>query len=285
MTTKNEKRAPVTDIKGLQEALNTHYGSKLVVDGLAGPKTMGLIEDTVLAGVKHTNWSDERKRIAAEQAIYKKAKITEEVVTVDGLVGPQTRYLRLVWAGEKIDRPADPEPKAPPKASEPVSVPATPSKAPAWPRQNESAMNAFFGARGTNQVKLELPFPMRIAWDLSKTIRSYDCHQKVRPHMLRIWTRTKEHYGYEELKRLRLDLYGGCLNVRKMRGGNAWSIHSWGCAQDVDPERNQLNWKRNAASLDNPEYNKFWEFVYDEGAISLGKERDYDWMHFQFAKL
>ena len=33
------------------------------------------------------------------------------------------------------------------------------------------------------------------------------------------------------------------------------------------------------------ESDKFWEFVYDEGAISLGKERNYDWMHLQFSRL
>lgn len=146
-------------------------------------------------------------------------------------------------------------------------------------------MSAFFGAKGTNQVKLDMPFPLRIAWDVEKQVRSYSCNQRVLVPMKRIWQRTLEHYGYEKIKQLRLDMFGGCLNVRQMRGGSAWSIHSWGCAYDVDPDRNQLKFKRASASLDGPEYIKFWEFVYDEGAISLGIERDYDWMHFQFARL
>ena len=70
-----------------------------------------------------------------------------------------------------------------------------------------------------------------------------------------------------------------------MRGGSSWSMHSWGIAVDIDPDRNQLNMNRKEATLAKPVYDKFWQFVYDEGAISLGIERDYDWMHFQFARL
>ena len=56
-------------------------------------------------------------------------------------------------------------------------------------------------------------------------------------------------------------------------------------AVDVDPDRNQLKFKRESASLDDPAYKPFWGFVYDEGAISLGIELNYDWMHWQFARL
>jgi hypothetical protein len=53
----------------------------------------------------------------------------------------------------------------------------------------------------------------------------------------------------------------------------------------MDPDHNPLKAHRAQATLDNPDYDPFWRFVYDEGAISLGRERDYDWMHFQFARL
>jgi hypothetical protein len=108
---------------------------------------------------------------------------------------------------------------------------------------------------------------------------------KVHDHLKRIWTRTLEHYGLEEIQRLRLNLFGGCLEVRKKRGGSGWSMHAYGIAWDVDPDRNALRMTRDDATLDGPEYDAFWQFVYDEGAISLGKERNFDWMHFQFARL
>lgn len=105
-------------------------------------------------------------------------------------------------------------------------------------------------------------------------------------HFQRIFEQTLAHCGIDEIRRLRLDMFSGLLNVRLMRGSTStWSIHSWGCAFDMDPERNQLNFHRAQATLDDPPYAKFWEFVYSEGAIGLGPERDCDWMHFQFARL
>lgn len=152
-----------------------------------------------------------------------------------------------------------------------------------WPRQSEC--HTFFGAVGTNQVECVVPYPMVIAWDHRQKVTRYSCHRFVKEPMERIWKKTLEHYGYEKIKELRLDQFGGCLNVRRMTGGSAWSMHSWGIAVDIDPENNEFRWSKNKASLARPEYEKFWEFVYQEGAISLGKERNFDWMHFQFARL
>lgn len=53
----------------------------------------------------------------------------------------------------------------------------------------------------------------------------------------------------------------------------------------MDPDRNGLNIPAPKAVLSGPEYAAFWQFVEAEGAVSLGRARDYDWMHFQFATL
>ena len=279
------------NVKELQAALGG-----LKVDGLPGKNTMAAVEKLLLTKLTARaieNWSETRLRLAAEQMLYARAGI--EVGEIDGLMGPSTRYARDVWTARQSGDAAKvkevetwrdaPQPPPPPGHDRPPASTGSRKPSTDWPRQNESSMNAFFGARGTNQVQWSSPFPFRIAWDLGKTVSAFACHRLVAPHMTKIWSRTLEHYGHDEIKRLRLDLFGGCLNVRKMRGGSAWSIHSWGCAMDVDPERNQLRWKRASASLDDPPYKAFWGFVYDEGAISLGIERDYDWMHFQFARL
>jgi hypothetical protein len=70
-----------------------------------------------------------------------------------------------------------------------------------------------------------------------------------------------------------------------MRGGSAWSIHSWGAAIDLDPDNNQLKWGKDRASFAKPVYNDFWKIVEAEGWVSLLKERNMDAMHIQAAKL
>lgn len=170
-----------------------------------------------------------------------------------------------------------PAPKPAPK------IVVAPKKTYSWPRQSEC--EDFYGEVGTSQVKCQLPFTMVLAWDTGTKLTSYSCHKLVKEPMERIWNRVYEHYGYDKIVDLRLHMFGGCLNVRKMRGGSSWSMHAWGIAVDIDPERNALHMNKNQASLSKSAYDKYWEFIYDEGAIGLGPERDFDWMHWQFAKL
>ena len=90
-------------------------------------------------------------------------------------------------------------------------------------------------------------------------------------------------YAFQEIQRLRLDLWGGCLNVRTMRGGTRYSLHSWGIAVDYDPERNRLKWGRDRAAFAQPEYDPWWRLWEEEGWVSLGRHRNFDWMHIQAA--
>lgn len=154
-----------------------------------------------------------------------------------------------------------------------------------WPKQGYTTMCNFYGPVGENQTSLELPYSMRLAWDKNVTVRKITCHQKCAKSFYSVFEKTLKHYGESEIKKLRLDLFGGCLNVRRMRNGSAYSIHSWGAAIDLDPDNNQLKWGRDKATLAKAVYDPFWKFVKEEGGTSLGKERNFDWMHFQFAYL
>ena len=158
-----------------------------------------------------------------------------------------------------------------------------------WPRQSQNDLNAFYGPAmetgNPNLTSLVLPYPMLIAWDTSKTVNKITCHKKVKDSIDRVLTQVLNEYSIEKIKILRLDYFGGCFNYRLMRGGTQLSTHSWGIALDFDPVNNQLKWGRDRASFARPEYIKWWECWEKEGWVSLGRQRNYDWMHVQAAKI
>ncbi len=73
--------------------------------------------------------------------------------------------------------------------------------------------------------------------------------------------------------------------IRRITVGEAYAMHSWGIAIDWDAANNQFRDTCASGKMDGAEY-KFWvDLWYAEGAINLGRERNYDPMHFQFARL
>jgi hypothetical protein len=152
-----------------------------------------------------------------------------------------------------------------------------------WPRQAD--VSAFYGAVGTSQTTIEIPFDMWLAWDKSVRARKMTLHTKVAASAERVLQAVAGLYSAQERKTIGLDLFGGSLNVRKMRGGSAYSMHSWGIAIDFDPERNQLKWGKDRARLAQPDAVPFWLEWEKEGWLSLGRARNIDWMHIQAARL
>lgn len=269
----------------LQAGLKTAGLYEGEIDGKIGRLTRAAIDKLLQSeGVPGwESWGLERRELGAKQIFYRKVGIDSG--PTDGLIGPATRFAQDVWEARKRERkiPSSEEVWRDKDIDVPAPKDTIPRSAVLWPRQKD--VNAFYGHVGSNQVQITPPYTLRIAWNLNQTAKKISVHKKVAENVERVLDAVLKHYGIDEIKKLRLDLFGGSLNVRKMRGGSSWSMHSWGIALDFDPERNQLKWGKDRAEFAKPEYdfwNKAWEA---QGAIGLGRARNYDWMHYQFARL
>lgn len=184
-------------------------------------------------------------------------------IPADGIPGPQTARTLM----KKLD---------------------IPQPGHSWPSQAEvRSGDSIFGRPNdeSSLTSIKLPYTMRIAWEPEKTVATMRCHRLVAEPLTRIFQAALDHYGISRIRELGLDLFGGCFNNRAIIGGKATSMHAWGIAVDMDPDRNGLNTHAPAAVFSRPEYEDFWQIVEKEGGISLGRQKDYDWMHFQFATL
>jgi len=268
-----------TAVRLVQQALVAEGLSPGKIDGRLGPKTYDAVAAALAkrsaelpAGWK--KWSNRRRCVAMLQLLCKGLAIA--VGRIDGLWGPQTEYACDMLAYHHEHG------RLPPPFRDETPLDVNPN---GWPRQTEAELIRHYGEIGKNQTMLTLPYPHRLAWDLRKTVKKFSCHEKVHDSALRVLQRVLSHYGPERIPELRLDRWAGCLNERKMRGGTRWSLHAWGIAIDYDSEFNGYNWGRDRATLAQPEYDPWWRFWEEEGWVSLGRTRNFDWMHVQAAKL
>lgn len=180
-------------------------------------------------------------------------------VKVDGWAGPATRAAFAERFGVELET-------APPAAFP-------------WPGRSESEIRDYYGPPGdSQQVRVEPPYPMRIAWDTATPLRVITCHRLVADSLLAVLRSILDTYGMDWIRRHGLDLYGGCYNFRKMRGGSSWSAHAWGIAIDLDPARNGLRTPWPGEATMPVEAIELFEAA---GWTSLGRVIHSDAMHFQ----
>lgn len=267
------------DLQILQKALKAQKLYAGEIDGDSGPETRKavdkLLEQEKVTGWKGWDWP--RRELAAKQVIVRLKRI--DVGEIDGLLGPSTLQAFSEYAGKKISR-ADVEAQNA-AGIELVRPPERPKSF--FPRQRD--VLKFYGSVGKNQTFIKPAWDMVLAWDTDQKVTRIQLHEKVADSAKRVMERIADAYTPQQLVEMGAHLFGGSLNVRKMRGGAQMSMHSWGIAIDFDPARNQLLWGRDRARLAKPDAELFWKLWEEEGWVSLGRQRNYDWMHVQAAQL
>lgn len=260
------------DNRSIQQSLKdagVYFGP---IDGIIGEKSILAAQNALgRAGIRFTKWPDSRVMIAYQQLMMH--NLGFDVGTVDGIVGPSTRFALEQWQNHLRSVPAKHENQSELHPNGPIKL---------WPTQRE--VPQFFGSVGANQELVQPAYQFYL-YDTRTKVNHISLHKKVAASFLRVTTRVLEVYGNKRIRELHLDRYFGSLNVRKMRGGSSWSMHSWGIAIDFDANRNQLRWGRDKAAFARPEYDDWWAIWEREGWVSLGRERNYDWMHVQAARL
>jgi len=221
-------------------------------------------------------WPLQRKAIAAVQ-LFLKGSGHPEVGAIDGYAGMLTLFAFSMWLVERAT--GKPEPTwRPDDNPEPVVA----GQKHDWGTQRDMVKlyGEAMGPQCTAGV-VTSPFPLKVAWNLSQTVTTFRCHEKVADSATRALGRVAENYSPEEIEEWGFNIWSGCYAPRKKRGGSTLSMHAWGVAIDWDDTRNQLKWDHTQANFAQPgalPWFKIWEA---EGWTSLGRARDFDWMHVQ----
>jgi hypothetical protein len=223
------------------------------------------------------DWPNSRVMTGAVQAILLSDGINPG--PVDGYYGHLTADAvdtyrdRLTENPMVFNRPDEDEPQSKPTKTD-------------WP--NSSGLVKYFGEPGGNACTagvIKLPFAMKLAWDLRTSVSTIKCHERVAVSGQKVFDKIAEAYDQPMIEMLGLNLFGGCFNHRLKRGGTTLSVHSFGAAIDFDPLRNGLRWGKDRAFLARPEAEEFWRIWESEKWVSLGRTRNFDWMHVQAVNL
>lgn len=86
-------------------------------------------------------------------------------------------------------------------------------------------------------TKIKSPYPMVLAWDTTKQVRSITCHKLIAESLSRILQNIADKF-YGRYTESRVNLFGGVYEFRRVSGSAKLSLHAYGAAIDLDPERN-----------------------------------------------
>ncbi|QDM27013.1 hypothetical protein FNL56_13485 [Tardiphaga sp. vice304] len=152
----------------------------------------------------------------------------------------------------------------------------------AWPKDNQTARNAFYGDPGKGQIAAQMvpvvpPFAMYYE---SKRVKAIQFHRKAAPALLAALNEIWDYCQHDQAKvdAAGVSKYAGAYNHRLVRGSKTkWSNHAYAAAIDLNAGENALGVAKGTMP----------QFVVDafcrQGAMWGGwySSRP-DWMHFEF---
>jgi hypothetical protein len=130
-------------------------------------------------------------------------------------------------------------------------------------------------------AKLILPYSKILAWAKSISVKSNRCHKLIIKKLAIVFAAILSYYVKEGIRNLGIDLYLGCLHYRKMRIGNEWNYHTLGFAIALDPKKNKLSESSRSVRCTPRKYEPMIDIPYRKVLLSLGVEKNYDWMYFE----
>lgn len=245
-------------VKNAQRVLRAAAGYRGAIDGQVGRQSLAAAWrvpgmealEAILGPV-----SPARRVIMAAQAVLEVQGF--DPGPIDGFWGPSTDAAFMAWRGDRL------------------------------PHRGDDLAAAFGPAGGPRctRGRIAVPWRMVLAWDQGQVISEIRCHELVAESGQRAFDRIAAAYSPVQLRDLGLHLFGGCFNHRAKRGGTSLSTHAYGLAIDFDPARNRLTWGADRARLAQPDAVPFWQAWEAEGWVSLGRARNFDWMHVQAVAL
>lgn len=239
------------------------------IDGIIGPQSGKAIGQALREdGINPTYWTPARELVGVQQLIMIEGGVPRaEVGKIDGYMGPMFANAFEHW--QDLQRIA------------PIYAPIV-NTSKRWPQQKD--VESFFGRPGQNLVSVTMPYEMYASWSQER-VRTTRVNKLVAESFEKVLMNVRDTYSAHERSSLGLDQYSGGFNIRPMKSSSKLSMHAYGIAFDFDDQHNQFRWTRAQARFAQPEYDCWWKCWEEEGWISLGRERDFDWMHTQAARL
>ncbi len=270
---------PIEANLNIQRLLKEAGYYKGEIDGKVGPVSKAAIR-LILTRRKPEalNWSETRQKWAAGQIILHYAGWRH--IVVDGYWGNQSTGAYDEWHRETYGVAAE-IPRIPEthKGKTPAQM-ATPTQA--------QCPQVYGATQAVIESKLEmliLPYPMRLDWNLSRTVTRAQLHRDCIPSAHDALVEVYRHYGPERIRALGLDRNAGTYVWRSMRGGSNLSMHAFGAAWDFFAQPNGLNTRCPQAKFCADDYVPWFNIWEAKGWTSLGREIGRDWMHLQRARL